>query len=393
MTDAFPARRGKQADGSAGGMRRSGIRDVFDAVWALPEAIHLEVGEPNFPTPPHIIDAAAQAARDGMTKYTPNAGIPQLREALAAKVSRVNRFDPKPDQIVVTTGGIGGLCSALLAVAKPGDQVMIGDPGWPNYRMICELQGLDMVYYPISAGTGFQPVASELASLISDRTRVLVINSPSNPTGSVFDTQVLGDLYELAQAHDLWVISDEVYDEVTFEGTPLSIASMDSDGRVITVYSFSKTHSMTGWRVGYVIAPEPVAELVARVQEAMTSCVNAPAQAAALAATTGPQDHVEMMRSAYRERRDRVLEILGSFEVPAMTPEGAFYVWIDISGAGTDDISFAKRLIDESLVAVVPGTTFGPNGGRYIRISLATAPDELYEGVTRIGNVYRSLLI
>ena len=365
-------------------MPRSGIREVFDLANTIPGCIRLEVGQPNFATAPHICQAAADAAFAGFTGYTPNVGIPELREALADKVRTRNRLEATPDQVVVTTGGGGALFSTMTTLLDPGDGVLLSDPAWPNYRMQVDLLGFTPHYFPLSRDDGLQPRAEAIEPSITERTRAIVINTPANPTGVVIDREVLTELMDLARRYDLWVISDEVYDEITFDKDMVSTAEFDTDGRVVTIFSFSKTYAMTGWRVGYTLSSPEIAGLIGKCQEPITSCVNGPAQKAALAAVTGPQDVVKEMRHAYHDRRDRVMALLEAGSVPAVRPAGAFYVWVDVSAAGLDDRTFARRLVREREVAVVPGTTFGARGGDSVRLSLATATDELLEGVSRI---------
>ena len=366
------------------GMPRSGIREVFDLAHQIPGAIHLEAGEPSFPTPWHICQAAIDALHKGDTKYTPNAGIPELRRAIAEDVGRRHGLEVEADQVVVTTGGGAALFTAMKALTDPGDGVLMSDPTWPNYRMILAMQGLEPQPFPLLETDGLIPRAEVIERHITDRSKVLIVNSPANPTGVVIPADALADLVELARRHDLWIISDEVYDQLTFDAEAVPTARFDSDGRVVTVNSFSKTYAMTGWRVGYAISQSDTAPLISKVQEPITSCVNSPAQRAALAALTGPQDAVAEMRGAYRERRDLVLKILDAGGVPVVRPQGAFYAWVDIGRSGMSDKEFARRLVVERHVAVVPGTTFGSRGSRSIRLSLATDTDLLTEGVSRL---------
>lgn len=364
---------------------RSGIRKIMELAWTVPDCLHLEVGEPNFSTPAHVIAAADQAARDGFTRYTPNQGIPPLREALAAKVRERNDLDVTADQIIVTPGSVSGLYSSLAALVNPGEEVLVGDPAWPNYGLMMGILGIGQAIFPMRAEDGLVPRAEQIEQHITDRTRAIVLNTPGNPSGAATPPSVLAELYALAQQHDLWVLSDEVYDEIWFEEPPTSMATMDTDGRVLTYFSFSKTYAMTGWRVGYMVVPAELAPYIIKAQEPITSCVNAPAQKAAIAAVTGPQDVVAEMRQAYHERRDMVVDILEQAGVPHVRPQGAFYLLADISGAGLSDTEFCERLVTERGVAVAPGSTFGPASGHLVRISFATAPDDLAEGVTRLA--------
>ena len=366
-------------------MKRSGIREIFDLANTIPDAIHLEMGEPDFHTPINIREAAARAADAGFTNYTPNAGIPDLREAIATKVQQRNKIDATSDQVIVTPGAIAALHGTMLALCNSGDEILLSDPGWPNYRMLSDLLGLKTVYYPLLPEDGMQPKAERVERLITKRTKLIVINSPSNPTGAVIDQKHLDELLQLAEDHDLWLVSDEVYDEIVFDGgTAPSAAASQSAERVVSVFSFSKTYAMTGWRVGYAVAPRDIAPFVVKTQEPTTACVNAPAQMAALEALQGPQDCVLKMRTAYEARRNDILEVLDSSEIRYVRPSGAFYLWIDVSNAGLSDVDFTRRLLVERGVAVTPGSAFGPASGRFVRVSLASVPSELRKGVERV---------
>ena len=367
-------------------MPRSGIREVMELANSIDGAIRLETGEPNFATPSHVCEAAAQAAADGFTKYTPNAGIPALREALAAKVRDRNGIAADADQVVVTSGAVAGLYSTMVALVDPGSEMLLSDPSWPNYAQMMQLLKITPVYFPLRPEADLVPQAADVAPLITERTRAIMLNSPGNPTGAVTDAAALADLMELARRHDLLVFSDEVYDEIWFDEPPAPAAPLDVDGRVITFFSFSKTYAMTGWRVGYLVVPPGVSPLIVRAQEPITSCVNAPAQMGALAAVTGPQECVAEMRDAYRHRRDLVTGFLTGRGIPHVRPRGAFYLMIDVSGSGLSGKDFVLRLLNERHVAVVPGGTFGPGSDRFVRISLATAPDLLMEGVERLAD-------
>lgn len=363
---------------------RSGIREIMELAWTVPDAIHLEVGEPNFATPDHIVAAAGEAAAAGFTKYTPNAGIPELREALAVKVKERNGIDATPDQVIVTPGSVAGLFSTMTALVDPGNEVLLADPAWPNYELMMRLLGITPVRFPLHPENGMIPQAGDIAPHVTERTRALVLTSPSNPTGAITPSHVLTEILDVCREHDLWVLTDEVYDEIWFDHPPTALAPLDADGRVVTFFSFSKTYAMTGWRVGYLVATPDVAEYIVKSQEPITSCVNAPAQKAAVAAVTGPQDGVREMRESYHRRRDLVTGLLEERGLPHVRPTGAFYLMADISGAGMSDVAFAKRLVRERGVAVVPGTAFGPDSGDFVRISLATAEEPLLEGVGRL---------
>jgi aspartate aminotransferase len=366
-------------------MPRSGIREIMDLAWATPDVIHLEVGEPNFPTPQHVIEAADRAARAGYTKYTPNAGLPELREALAEKVRARNRIDAQPGQVIVTHGAIGALCTSLLALMGPGDEILLPDPGWPNYRMIATLTRAEARYYPLTPAGNHLPRVGDLERLVGPRTRVLLLNSPSNPLGAIIPEDRMRELLAFAGEHDLWVVSDECYDEVVFDASFVSAAALAEDERVVSVFSFSKTYAMTGWRVGYAVVPEQLSWELAKLQEPVISCVNAPAQMAALAAVTGPQGLVHEMIAQYKARRDQVLTVLAPTRLRAFKPSGAFYLWVDVTGCCSSSKEFATALIREHGVSVVPGTAFGRSGEGAVRLSLATSSELLLEGVRRMS--------
>jgi aspartate/methionine/tyrosine aminotransferase len=366
------------------GMARSGIREIMDAAWQTPGTIVLAVGDPNFPTPPHVVDAADAAARAGKTGYVSNVGIPELREALAEKIRSRNHYDVASDGIVVTNGGVEGIFAALATVLDPGDGILLPDPGWPNFTMDATMLRARILSYPLLAENGFLPAIADLERLCDTGTKVLLLNSPSNPLGSVIDRDRMREIAAFAESRNLWIVSDECYDETVFDDRFVSAAAVADPQRTIAIYTFSKTYAMTGWRVGYVAAPVRASAQIAKLQEPLISCVNAPAQYAALAALTGPQDVVAQMNAAYQERRDEVCRRLAAAGVPALPPSGAFYVWADVRASGLPSRDFAFALLRERGVAVAPGTAFGRNGEGFVRISLATEPDALYEGIDRI---------
>ncbi len=365
-------------------MPRSGIREIMDAAWQVPDAILLAVGEPNFPTPAHVVEAAHAAALDGKTGYVSNAGIPELRDALSAKVRGRNRYDVTPENIIVTCGGVEGIFASLAAVLEPGDGILLPDPGWPNFTMMARILRARVLPYPLVAANDFLPTIEDLERVCDSGARVLLLNSPSNPLGAVIDRERMAEIAAFAEAHDLWIVSDECYDATLFDDRFVSAAAVADPERTIAIYTFSKTYAMTGWRVGYVASPARATVQIAKLQEPLISCVNAPAQYAALAALTGPQDIVAEMNRAYHERRDEVCRRLAAAGVPVLLPSGAFYVWVDVRAAGLPSRDFAFTLLRERAVAVAPGTAFGPGGEGFARISLATEPSALYEGIDRL---------
>jgi aspartate/methionine/tyrosine aminotransferase len=376
---------------AAAAMPPSGIREIMNAAWGRPGLLHLEVGQPDFATPAHVVAAAAEAARTGHTGYTPTAGIPELRAALAAKVRERNGIPVEPEQIVLGNGGAQALHACLVALTEPGDGILLPDPAWPNFLMMAQLLRLDVASYGLTPAGGYVPEVAELERLVTPRTRVLLLNSPSNPLGSVIGRERMAELLAFAARHDLWVLSDECYDEITFDGTAVSPAALDRDGRVVTVFSFSKTYAMTGWRLGYVAAPPEVAEVLVKAQEPLVSCINAPTQHAGLAALASPPEVVAGMVAAYRQRRDTVVGRLAGHGLTAFRPAGAFYAWVDVSAAGLGAREFALRLLAEEGVAAAPGTAFGPRGEGFLRLSLAASEADLAEGSDRLARLWTRL--
>jgi aspartate aminotransferase len=368
-------------------MPRSGIREVMDLAWGLPDpVIGLHVGEPSFPSPPHVVEAARASYAAGDTHYVPNAGVGELRRAIAEKVTTANGFPVTERNVVVSAGGAQALHNALSLTVTAGDEVLIPDPGWPNYAMAVQLLQAVPVRYPLRPERDFRPDPAELARLVTGRTRMIVVNTPSNPLGTVLAGSDVEALVRFAEEHDLWLLSDECYDALTFGSPHVSAGRFDRDGRVLSAFSFSKTYAMTGLRVGYLVADEMVALQAAKLQEPLLACVNAPAQAAALAALRGPQDAVVAMRDAYRMRRDAAVEQLDAQRMGHLRPEGAFYLWVDVRDrCGGDVRGWAMDLLRHQHVAVAPGTTFGPLGQGWVRLSLATATEDLLEGIRRMG--------
>jgi aspartate/methionine/tyrosine aminotransferase len=362
-------------------MPRSGIREIFDTASRLPHAIHLEMGEPDFTTPAHIRAAAIDALEAGYTRYTPNAGIPALRTAAATKLQRVNGIEADPSQVTITVGGVGGLYSSLVALCNPGDEVLLVGPSWPNYRMIATLLDLRFTQLPLGTSRGERPTVDALEAARTADTKVLLVNSPANPTGQVLTRDELTAMVGWVEEHGLWMLSDEVYDQISYDGVASSPYPLSSTGAVVSVFSMSKTYAMTGWRIGYVVASPEVAPLIEKTLEPTVSCANAAAQVAAIAALDGPQDCVAEMRAAYRARRDDAVSRLTAARVPHTPPEGAFYLWIDISASGLDSLTFARTLLDRHAVAVTPGVAFGPDYDDHVRVSLASAPDDLATGL------------
>ena len=364
-------------------MPSSGIRKIMSLSQDVPRCIHLEVGQPDFKTPEHVLEAAAKAAMDGFTRYTPSAGIPELREAIARKVTEKNGFDILPSQVVISPGAVCSIYTTLLAIVEPGDEVLIPDPGWPNYMMQMGCLAATGVRFPLDASNGFQIDFDALEKMVTSRTKVLLINTPGNPTGAVYPPETIQKIMEFARKHDIYVLSDEVYEEILFDGKHTSTGMYDEDERVATVFGFSKTYAVTGMRVGYTVAHnEKLVNLITKLQEPVISCASGISQKACLAALEGPQEPFKEMVRIYKERRDKVVEILRAKGLYRYTPSGAFYILIDISKTGMNSTDFAVDLLQTRNVAVAPGETFGSTTDSFVRICFATDTDQLVEGVS-----------
>jgi len=358
----------------------------------LPPPAHLHIGEPSFRTPEHIRLAAIRSIENETLTYGPAAGWPWLRELIAAKIERVNGYSIEPQQVAIAMGGTGAILAALIATVGPGDEVLVPDPGWPQYRMQMASCGASVVPYPLDPQNEWLPEIVRLERLVTPRTRLLLINSPGNPTGAVFPAQLMADLLDFANRHDLYLLSDECYDEIVFEGKHVSPATMltreeFNSGRVICIYTFSKSYAMTGWRIGYVVTGTPLMKTIIDVLNASNTNISALVQRAAEAALTGPQTCVTEMRETYRWRRDLAVSLLKDLGRYLYTPHGAFYTLIDVTGPGGTQRrgrQFALDLLRERNVAVAPGSGFGPVAEHYVRISLAASDEEIERGVREI---------
>lgn len=358
----------------------------------LPPPLRLHIGEPSFRTPEHINQAAIEILQTQPLTYGPPAGWPWLRELLAEKVARVNGYHIEPENTAVAMGGTGALLSTLLATVGPGDEVLIPDPHWPQYSMQLATCGATGVPYPLDPLNDWLPDVARLQRLLTPRTRMLLINSPANPTGAVFPRELVAQLLDFTRRHDLYLLSDECYDEVLFEGEHVSPASLlESDefesGRVICVYAFSKTYAMTGWRLGYVVTGRTLLKTIVSVTDASYTNVSTLIQRAGAAALTGPQESVSEMRTIYRRRRDLAVDILHAHDRYLYTPRGAFYILVDARGpAGRPRTGreLAWDLLRERNITVASGGSFGAVAENYVRVSLASADEEIAQGLREL---------
>jgi aspartate/methionine/tyrosine aminotransferase len=307
-----------------------------------------------------------------------------LREAIAARISTRWGKVVAPERVVVTTGAIGALFTALFSVLDPGDEVLIPDPGWPNYESIGHLAGAHPIRYRLAAANNFLPDLGELRGLTTERTKAILLNSPGNPTGGVFPRRLVQDIIAYARETGRYVVSDEIYEDIVFEGEHVSAGAFAADDQVFVISGFSKSYAMTGWRLGWLVCPPALAEIAASLQEPVTSCAPTLSQKAGEAALSGNQACVDEFRETFRRRRNLMLKELEGSNLLTVVPRGAFYALIDISGTGLGSLECAKAILMETATAVVPGITFGPASDRYLRVAYTTSDEHLVEGIRRI---------
>jgi aminotransferase len=377
-------------------IRSSGIRKLFDLARTMSGVISLGIGEPDFDTPQHIREAAKRALDAGYTRYTPNAGFLDLREALSAKVVQVNGLDYTPQEVLVSGGGCtGALLLALLTLVDPGDEVIISDPCFVVYEAVARIVGATPVFVAVREEEDFRLIPENVEKSLTTKTKLIILNSPSNPTGGIQYKEDIEGIAEVARKHNLYIVSDEVYETMLYEGMHHhSIAAVKGmRNRTVTVNSFSKTYAMTGWRIGYAVGTREIIDQMIKLQQ--YTMVHAPAvsQRAALAALNGPQDFIEQMVTIFDERRrfliPRLNEIEG-FRCP--TPKGAFYAFPNVEGLGKLSKDMAQILLQSGGVAVVPGSVFGEGGEGYLRLSYAQPLDKLEDACNRIEKVVKTLL-
>jgi aspartate aminotransferase len=350
-------------------------------------------GEPDFDTPEHIKEAAIKALQEGFTKYTPSAGLPELRTAISEKFSNDNSLDYKPSQVIVSNGAKQSCYNAILACCEPGDEVIIPAPYWLSYPDMVKLVGAEPVIVPTRAENSYKMTAEEFENAMTPRTKMVILNSPGNPTGSVYTREELEALIEVALTEDIFILSDEIYEKLVYDdANHISPASLSKEAYdlTITVNGFSKAYAMTGWRLGYLGAPAKIASVIDSLQSHSTSGPNSFAQKGAVAALKGSQQCVADMREEFNIRREYMYERLSA--IPNMTtvkPLGAFYMLADISKFGLGSTNFADRLLSKAEVAVVPGIAFGDD--KTVRLSYATDLETIKTGLDRIEQFCRTI--
>jgi aminotransferase len=374
----------------------SGIRAIFEKAHSIPDVIRLEFGEPDFDTPKNIKDAALKAISSGKTKYTSGAGILELRRAISTKLEKENGiyYDPSKE-IVVSAGATAGIYISLLATLDEGEEILVPNPGWATYAYSVSLSGAVPVPYALEANRGYSFERESVEPLVTNRTRAILINTPSNPMGSVFSRRELESVAEFAKDHDLLVLSDEVYEKFLYVDPMesdihhLSIARLpEMKERTVTINSFSKTYAMTGWRVGYVASNEEIVDAITKINMASNSCISSIAQYAALEALSGSQESVTQMIKTYKNRRDLMIEKLNSingFICPV--PRGAFYAFPNIGRTGRKSFDLSMEILEKAHVATVPGSAFGSKGEGHIRLAYANSLENIEAALERISKI------
>ena len=350
------------------------------------DMIHLQIGEPDFDTPPHIVEACVKALREGQTHYCPAPGIPQLREAAAGYLSRTRSISVDPGRVLVTPGAKPFLFFGVLATCNPGDEVIYPNPGFPIYESVIRWAGATPVPLPLTEESGFAFSADDLAERLTPKTKLVILNSPANPTGGVVPREVNAEVAKLLADHRCYILTDEVYSEMVYDGEHDSIASHgDLLDRTILLDGFSKTFAMTGWRLGYAAVPKVLVEPLTRLFINCHSCTPPASQLAGLAALEGPMDDVRAMIEEFRSRRELVVTGLNDLPgVSCVQPKGAFYAFPNITGTGLKARDLQDQLLEEAGVAMLAGTAFGEHGEGYMRVSYANSPENITTALAKM---------
>lgn len=359
-----------------------GIKKIADLASNIPNCVRFDIGEPNFDTLVHLKQAAIKAIEEGFTKYTSTFGIPELREAIAKKESEGKNRILTRDNVIVTTGGVGGLFCLLKTILNPNDEVLIPDPGWAPYNLLVRVAHGKPVWTKFVEKNDIN--IDKMEENITKKTKAIIVNSPSNPTGRILKKNEMKKIADFTIEHDLFIVSDEAYEKILFDGVVhFSFGQITENfNRLFLVNSFSKTYAMTGWRVGYVVAEKEFAQEIEKANRATTFCANSVAQRVALAALQGPQKCVEEMRKEYEERRNLIVNELESMGLEFMKPMGTFYIFPDVND---NSERFSTMLLKKQSVATVPGVLFGPSGKNAIRISFGSCTKEqIVGGIERI---------
>ena len=370
----------------------SGVRHMFELARQYDDSINLTLGEPGFRTPEHIIEAGIKGLREGRTKYTPNAGVKELRDAIAYKLKRENGIACDPDKnLIVTAGATQALMLAMVALVDPGDEVILQGPNWPDYKGQIDMVNAKAVYAKVDESCDFKMTADIIEPLITDRTKLIIINSPSNPTGGVLDEDDLYGIAELVKKYKLFVISDEPYEKLVYDGFhQSSLGAIEGlEDYVLTINSLSKTFAMTGFRVGYICANEHIVSNLIKLHENMIASIPEPMQMAAAEALYNGEEDVRAMVEYYDRNRHLIVDGLNRIKgFSCFCPKGAFYVFPNISEFGMTSVEAAEYILEKTHVVTAPGSAFGPHGEGYIRICYASKYEQIEEALARMEKAF-----
>lgn len=363
---------------------RSGIRELMGMALTIPDSIRLEMGEPHFPTPAFVAERLQEFLLRGEIRYTPTVGIPSLREKIAAKLFEEKGWQVPVDQIMVLPGSLFGTVTVFRTILSPGDEVLVPDPGFTNHFSQVELCGGKAIHYHLRPENQYLPDFAEIRRLVNTHTRAILVNSPSNPLGVVFPRETLEEIACLAEEYGLLVISDEAYEKYVYQGRHVGMFEVVNPERLVTIFSFSKTYALTGWRVGYMVVPPSLFPHCAKVAEYLIACTSHISQKAAEIALDLPREEVENMVRYYDGNRRIAVALLSEGGFRFFNPQGGYYVWVDVREFGRPSLDFCKELLLKEKVAVAPGDTFGESGEGFIRISICRRTEEVEEGVKRL---------
>ena len=349
--------------------------------------VHMEIGEPDFDTPENIRKKGKEMIDEGHTHYSPSSGIPELKEAIADYIEESRGFRPDDKGILVTPGAKGVMFSSIMAIVEQGDEVMVSDPAYPPYQTILRYVGARIVPFSLT-GENFSPDLDEINEKITAKTKMIIVNSPNNPCGSVLEKDEARGIAQICEDHSLYLLSDEIYNEIIYEGEHFTPCSDGCVERSVLLDGFSKAYAMTGWRLGFGVGPKEVIKRMGLVMSNAVTCIPAFTQWAGVEALRGPQDAVKRMVAQFRERRDLIVKKINGIEgVHCPTPKGAFYVFPDFSSYGIKSYDLASRLLEEKKVAMLAGSSFGEKGEGHLRLSYATCMEDIEKGVKRIAEL------
>ncbi|HSV32356.1 MAG TPA: pyridoxal phosphate-dependent aminotransferase [Atribacteraceae bacterium] len=371
---------------------RSGIRELMGMALCIQGAIHLEMGEPHFSTPPFVIERLQEFFSRGEVKYTPTIGIPSLREAIVRQLKSEKGWETDLEQVMILPGSLFGTVVVFRAMLEPGDDVLVPDPGFTNHFSQVELCGGRINRYFLRQENDYLPDFSEIRTSITPRTRIILVNSPSNPLGVVFPAQVMEEFARLSEEFNLLVVSDEAYEHYVYEGTHQPMFKFVPPERLVSIFSFSKTYALTGWRVAYMVVPVHLASHLMKVEEYLIACTSHIGQKAAEAALDMPRQLVLHMVASYDHNRRLALRLLDEGGYTYYRPRGGYYIWIDIREFGISSLEWCKTVLQKTCVALAPGDTFGQGGEGFARLSFCRREDEVTEGVRRLAKFRRECL-